>query len=174
MSCEPSLRSKRMVMAAIIVCGYLLDQLTKYWAVETLENRPPYWLIDHLLSFQLFYNPGAAFSMGTQFTFFLALLSAAVLIGLLGYGVWKVRDWLSSIAIALLTFGVAGNLTDRLLRPPGFLQGYVVDFISLRGFAVFNVADIGITCAAILLVIWTFRRERYDRAEKSISSRENR
>jgi len=43
--------------------------------------------------------------------------------------------------------GAAGNLIDRLRL------GYVIDFIDLHFWPVFNVADIGITCGAILVVI---------------------
>ena len=41
----------------------------------------------------------------------------------------------------LLLAGILGNLTDRLIRPPGFMRGHVVDFLQLPNFAIFNVAD---------------------------------
>jgi signal peptidase II len=54
--------------------------------------------------------------------------------------------------------GALGNLVDRLFRSPGFLQGHVVDFVSVFGpnaeyFPVFNVADSAITIGGISLVI---------------------
>ena len=55
---------------------------------------------------------------------------------------------------------MAGNLTDRLFRAPGPFRGHVVDFISVKGFAIFNVADMAITGAAILFVIWSVVTER--------------
>ena len=72
----------------------------------------------------------------------------------------RINDWLLAVATGWLIAGVAGNLTDRLLRDPGPFQGHVVDFIAVRGFAIFNVADMCITGAAILLVIWSIRSER--------------
>ena len=49
--------------------------------------------------------------------------------------------------------GISGNLHDRLFRAPGPLLGHVVDFIQLPHFAIFNVADICITSAAVLVVL---------------------
>ena len=53
--------------------------------------------------------------------------------------------------------GISGNLHDRLLRAPGPLLGHVVDFIQLPHFAIFNVADICITSAAVLVVLLSLR-----------------
>ena len=53
--------------------------------------------------------------------------------------------------------GAVGNLTDRLFRHNG---GAVIDFIDLRWWPVFNVADAAITCGAILLVLTGLRGER--------------
>ena len=47
-----------------------------------------------------------------------------------------------AIALGLLLAGVAGNLTDRLVREPGPLRGHVIDFFMLPNWPVFNVADI--------------------------------
>ena len=49
--------------------------------------------------------------------------------------------------------GITGNLADRLFREPAPFHGHVIDFIQLPYFAIFNVADIFITGAAVL-VIW--------------------
>ena len=49
--------------------------------------------------------------------------------------------------------GAAGNVCDRLFRGSGWLRGSVVDFIDLRWWPVFNVADIGVTVGGLLLVV---------------------
>ena len=57
----------------------------------------------------------------------------------------------SKVTAILLTFVIAGgvsNLIDRLTL------GYVTDMISCGSFAVFNVADIGVTCGCFLTVIY--------------------
>jgi signal peptidase II len=48
---------------------------------------------------------------------------------------------------------VAGNLTDRLFRSPGVLRGHVVDFLELPHWPVFNVADMCITAAAVMVMV---------------------
>lgn len=56
----------------------------------------------------------------------------------------------------MLLGGTLGNLTDRLLREPGFGQGHVIDFLSIWGLPfIFNIADIAITFSVVLLVILT-------------------
>lgn len=62
-----------------------------------------------------------------------------------------------AIALGLLLGGAFGNLTDRIFRAPGFLQGHVVDFIAPTHFAVFNLADSAIVCGGILIVLLSFR-----------------
>jgi signal peptidase II len=57
-----------------------------------------------------------------------------------------------AVALGGLLGGALGNLIDRLTREPGFGRGYVVDWIQLPHFAVFNLADSAIVCSAILMV----------------------
>jgi signal peptidase II len=70
------------------------------------------------------------------------------------------RGW--AVALGLLLAGVLGNLADRLLRAPGPLRGHVVDFFQLPHWPVFNVADICINVAAVLLVVLLSRGVRLD------------
>jgi signal peptidase II len=58
------------------------------------------------------------------------------------------------IALALILGGAVGNLIDRALL------GYVVDFIDVRIWPVFNIADSAITVGAVLLCIHYLRGER--------------
>jgi len=73
----------------------------------------------------------------------------------LGSAVW-------AVALGLLMAGVAGNLTDRLFRAPGPLRGHVVDFFMLPHWPVFNVADICIDVAAVLILVQVYRGIRLD------------
>ena len=58
-----------------------------------------------------------------------------------------------AVALGLLCAGVSGNLTDRLFRSPGPFRGHVVDFLELPRWPIFNVADMCITAAAILIMV---------------------
>ena len=62
-----------------------------------------------------------------------------------------------AVGLGLLLGGALGNLLDRLLRPPGFAVGHVVDFIAYLDWFVGNVADVAIVVAAVLVVLLTVR-----------------
>ena len=67
-----------------------------------------------------------------------------------------------AVALGLLLAGIAGNLTDRMLREPGPLRGQVIDFLMLPHWPVFNVADMCINAAAVLILVQAFRGIRLD------------
>lgn len=141
------------MFALVAVTGLVIDILTKVLVVDRLDPSSPVRLLDGLLTLRLIRNPGAAFSLGEQYTFVFALLSAAVLLFVVVFLAPKLghRGW--AVALGLLCAGVGGNLTDRLFRTPGFLQGHVVDFLQLPHWPIFNVADICITSAAVLIMV---------------------
>ena len=138
--------------------GLALDALTKIIAVRALDPQQPVVLLGGLLTLRLIRNPGAAFSLGEQYTFVFALLALAViafviikLVPRLGHPGW-------AVALGLLCAGVAGNLSDRVFRTPGFLRGHVVDFLQLPYLPIFtrpifNLADVCITSAAVLIMV---------------------
>jgi signal peptidase II len=70
----------------------------------------------------------------------------------------RLRSTPWAVSLGLVLGGAIGNLIDRIFRSPGFLQGHVVDFVSVFGpnaeyFPVFNVADSAITVGGIMLVV---------------------
>lgn len=136
----------------IALVGYGLDLATKQWALDTLDPQDPPVLLGGLLTLQLVRNPGAAFSMGENFTVVLTLIAAAALVFVAGWLLPRARHRGWVIGIGLLLAGILGNLTDRLFREPGFMHGHVIDFLQLPYFAIFNVADMCITFAAIVLI----------------------
>ncbi|MFN8158005.1 MAG: signal peptidase II [Candidatus Nanopelagicales bacterium] len=148
----PHRRHLVAVTFAVAAGVVLLDQLTKWLAVRYLEGQPPVRIIGDWLALDFLRNPGAAFSFGTGFTFVFPLIAIAVVVVI----VRKSRE-LGSVAWAIalggMLGGAVGNLIDRVFRDPGMLQGHVVDFIFVKNFAVFNVADAAITCSAVLMVV---------------------
>ncbi len=135
------------------LAGFGLDFATKQWALANLDPSAPTELIPGQLYLHLVRNPGAAFSMGEGFTVALTCLAIAAMCFLLFWMLPRVRHPGWMVATGLLLAGVSGNLNDRLTRAPGAFHGYVIDFLQVPWFAVFNVADIWITFAAIS-VIW--------------------
>ena len=143
----------RVLFGAVAVGWVLADQLTKWWAVSSLQDDT----IDVVwtLRFQLLKNYGASFSLGAGYGVWIGIL-ALVVVGIL---VWKggsVRSRLGAVALGMIVGGALGNVLDRAFRSDsGFLQGGVIDFIDFQWWPVFNIADIGVVCGAILLVIST-------------------
>ena len=138
------------VAAAAVLIG---DQLAKLAIVARMslgQSRP---ILGTCLSFTVQHNTGAAFGLFAQGTVGLAVLAMVVIAVLLPFGhrAARVSPWLA-LALGLVLGGAAGNLIDRLRL------GYVIDFLDIHIWPVFNVADIGITCGAIMLVISMIRR----------------
>ena len=145
----------------IAVLGYGVDLLTKQLALAYLDPANPPVLLGGLLRLQLIFTPGAAFSMGEDFTIVLTLIAIAALVGVLAFLLPRARHRGWVVASGLILAGILGNLTDRLFRPPAPLHGHVIDFLQLPNFAIFNVADMCITFAAVL-IIWLVAIKQVD------------
>ncbi|MBZ4018010.1 signal peptidase II [Streptomyces purpurogeneiscleroticus] len=143
-----------LLLVALIV--YLLDLGSKLLVVAELEHHEPVQVIGTLLQFEVIRNRGAAFSMGEALTIFLTLIAAVVIVVIFRIA-RKLYSLPWALALGLLLGGAFGNLTDRIFRSPGVFQGAVVDFIAPAHFAVFNLADSGIVCGGILIVLLSFR-----------------
>lgn len=135
--------------AAVVV----VDQLSKIAALRGLGEPIP--LLPGL-TLQLSFNTGAAFSMGTALTPLFTLI-AVVVVGWIVVQAARIatRGW--AAAVGLIGGGAAGNLVDRILRPPGVARGAVVDFIDVAWFASFNIADTALTCGVALAVLLAWR-----------------
>ena len=142
-----------MVWACVAVVGLALDVVTKIIAVSQLEPGQPIRLLDGLLTLRLIRNAGAAFSQGERFTPVFPVVGLLVLAYVVIRLVPRLRHGGWAVALGLLCAGVAGNIVDRLFRSPGVLRGHVVDFLELPYWPIFNVADMCITAAAVLVVV---------------------
>jgi len=134
-----------VVAAAVVVA----DQLTKAWALRALDDGP-IRLVGRV-RLALTYNTAAAFGLGGAFVPFLAV-TALVVVVLLVTRSEATRRPLLAAAGGLVVGGAFGNLADRLFRSPGLLRGAVVDFVDLRWWPVFNLADTAITVGCVILV----------------------
>lgn len=138
--------------ATVLVC----DVVTKRIAEQALQPRHvPHDIVGDVLRFTLTYNTGAAFSMslGDYSRWGFAIMATIVLVVLLrSLATAEARDAWQGAAIGLVSGGALGNLVDRLRHVHG-----VVDFIDIGigdvRFWTFNVADMGVTFGAIMLII---------------------
>jgi len=149
------------VLIAVAVLVLAADIITKVIVVATLSTRPPVRLLGGLVTLRVDRNPGAAFSIGTSMTLVFSAIAVSVIIYILRTSrrIYSV-PW--AVTLGLLLGGATGNLVDRLLRYPGPLRGYVVDWIQLPHWPVFNVADSSIVCGGILAVLLAGRGVRID------------
>jgi lipoprotein signal peptidase len=149
------------VLLAVAVTVLAADIISKVIVVATLSTRPPVRLLGGLLTLRVDRNPGAAFSIGTSMTIVFSAIALGVIVFILRTS-RRIRSTAWAVTLGLLLGGATGNLIDRLLRSPGPLRGYVVDWIQLPHWPVFNIADSSIVCGGILAVLLAARGLQID------------
>jgi signal peptidase II len=152
----PRRRRRIGVLLAVAAIAYALDVVSKVIVVAELANRGPVHVLGTFLQFTYTRNPGAAFSFGIGYTVIFSLIAVGVVVAIarVARSLYSL-PW--AIALGLLLGGALGNLTDRIVRSPGFLRGWVVDFIQFPHFAIFNLADSAISVGGVLMVLLAFR-----------------
>jgi signal peptidase II len=139
-------------LAALVGC----DHATKYVAKAELEHQPPRLLLGRLLDLRYAENTDVAFNAlrwipaGVRAPLLL-ILGAAALFLVARALMRRSGTGAARAGLTLILAGALGNYSDRLLR------GYVVDFVHVPHWPVFNVADIFVTVGAALLA-WTVVR----------------
>jgi len=147
-----------MKRASLLVTDFMLfvilviaDQLTKHLAVVRLKNQAAYNLINGILEFNYLENRGAAFGVLQNQKYFFVFV-ALIFIGVIVFVLIKVptqkKYYSLNILLVMIAAGAIGNMIDRVR------YDYVVDFIYLVciQFPIFNVADIYVTTATVILV----------------------
>ena len=147
-----------MKRASLLVTDFMLfvilviaDQLTKHLAVVRLKNQAAYNLINGILEFNYLENRGAAFGVLQNQKYFFVFV-ALIFIGVIVFVLIKVptqkKYYSLNILLVMIAAGAVGNMIDRVRYE------YVVDFIYLVciQFPIFNVADIYVTTATVILV----------------------
>lgn len=147
------------IAAGVIV----LDQVTKWWVQQAMALNAYRPLLPGVLKLTHVHNTGSAFSLFRGAGVWLVFVSIVSLVAILRY--WSSLQRRGAavspvlvLGLALPFGGAAGNLIDRLRL------GYVVDFLELPRWPVFNVADSAITVGAILLVLHFMRQEESSKA----------
>ena len=144
----PTRQAAVAIIAALVI---VVDQITKVWAVAALDDRTIH--VVWKLQLRLVRNPGTAFSIGEGKGPLLGVVACIVAV-VLARMAFQPRSLVSAIGLALILGGAIGNVIDRLVRAPhGFMTGHVVDFVDFQFWPVFNVADMGVTCGIILVIL---------------------
>ena len=135
-----------MPYAILAVALVAIDQLVKYLVLQNIPLGGHVPFIPYLVELSYVQNTGAAFSIFSEHTWMLALVSLAMSV-VLAAALWKnfFHHPLGKLTLTLLLAGAVGNLIDRAFR------GFVVDMFNLlfMNFAVFNVADICVVVGGI-------------------------
>lgn len=147
--------SAAMLVAAVAAIVLGVDQLTKAVIVEAIGPGSATSRIDvgtDWVALEYAENRGAAFGLFSSLTPVLALVSAAILAGVLVHFFRTPNPTLVRIVgIGAIVGGALGNLVDRVRL------GYVVDFVAVGPWPNFNVADSAITLG-VLGLIWGWVR----------------
>ena len=145
------------LLAAVII---IADQVSKLLVSMNMSLYESFNIIPYLFNITYAKNTGAAFSILSDHTWLLSLLSVVFCAGVLIYVVLKKpKNKLFMLSLVLIFSGALGNVIDRIRL------SYVVDFIetAFMDFPVFNIADISITVGAVLLIIFEIF---FDKQEK--------
>lgn len=146
----------------------LLDQYTKILAVRHLKDQVDIPIIKDIFELAYVENRGAAFGMLQNKQTFFIITTVLVVAGILWiYHTMPMEKKFipARITLVFIVAGAIGNFIDRVS------QGFVVDFLyfKLIDFPVFNVADIYVTCAVVvlaILVLFYYKDEDLDRVMK--------
>lgn len=145
---------KNLFFWLVGLTGLIIDQVTKYWVVQTFVNEGvtiPLW--EGVFHFTYVTNSGAAFSFFEGGAGWLRWLSLLVSLGLMAFAWWGEKlSLIEQWGYGFILAGALGNGIDR------FLFGYVVDFLDFRliRFPIFNLADVCINLGIFCLLIASF------------------
>lgn len=153
----PRARWRPVLLVAIALAVLALDAVTKVLVVANIAPGENVRILGGLAYLTQIRNAGAAFNMATGMTWLLAIIALAVVAFIIRMAP-KLRSTPWAVCLGLILGGALGNLSDRIFRAPGIMQGHVVDFVSLFGpnaeyFPAFNAADSAITIGGVLLVL---------------------
>ena len=154
-----------MIYALIAAVLVAVDQLVKYLVMTRIPLGEHVPFIPCILDLTYVTNTGAAFSIFSEHTWALALVSLAMSI-VLALALWRglFKHPLGRLTLTLLLAGAVGNLIDRAFR------GFVVDMFNVlfMNFAVFNVADICVVVGGIAAgIYYMFLMDRLEPREET-------
>lgn len=161
---------RRQLVDLSIVCIAAIFVFTADFFVKQYFLKNPHFqsvpIIKNIVYISVVFNSGAAFGMlkgKTTFLVYVGLLF--LLLFLVGFMNERKKNVFFLISCGLIMGGALSNLYDRV-----FL-GYVVDYIDLRVWPVFNISDSAITIGACLLFLNEFRKTD-DRQQKTDNRRQ--
>lgn len=131
----------------------ILDQASKYYAIDFFQE--PYFIFGHWFRFIYAENTGVAWSIPIpQLLLFILIPLIIIIGGALAFQYFDLKKYWVRLVCSFMLAGAISNYIDRLFH------GFVVDFIAVGSFPIFNLADVYITCSALLIAIFYVKMER--------------
>ena len=139
----------------IFMIVFLSDRILKILVFENFSLGVSYPVLKDMFHITPVHNRGIAFGLFGNLDNIIFVCIAFFVLALMFYFVIIKRpeSILLLSGIFLVFSGAASNLTDRIL------YGYVMDFIDLRIWPVFNIADSAITIGAFLILLYLFKQK---------------
>lgn len=153
-----------MIWLIISILIIIADQVVKYFVATGMSVGDTAFSVLNLFDITYVQNQGAAFSLLSGKLSVLSLISIVFCVGVVVYWIKKKPTHpLLCTALTMMFAGAFGNAIDRIFR------GFVVDYIQTTfiTFPVFNIADIGITVGAALLVLYVILFDKEDKNAKN-------
>lgn len=172
---KKTLRRFYIIEAAVFAAVILLDQITKAIAKNALEGGRRVSIIGDFLELLYVENTGASFGWlaGKNGLFFAVTVFGIIFFCVMFYLMRK-KHTLLRLSVSLMASGAIGNALDRAVRGTGFFNGAVRDFISLKNFAVFNVADMALSVGvALFAVMFIFFDKEKKKTEENTAAAED-
>ncbi|MFA6553107.1 MAG: signal peptidase II [Patescibacteria group bacterium] len=143
----------RASLGAVTLCvAFCVDRAIKWWAMNRLSDTGLFAIKD-TLGFLLERNQGISYSIPLPQTMLVVVLGILLLL-LVTMAVIAIRrhDWALVAPLALIIVGASSNALDRIKF------GYVIDYVTLTGWPVFNIADVIILGGSAWLIVIVLRR----------------
>lgn len=141
----------RIIFCIVVVLWFLFDRVTKCFVTEYSIDTLASPRIDGVIELSLVHNHGAAWGSFSGMVGALVVVTAILCLVIAFYALLISREasLLEMVGLALVFAGGIGNLVDRIVN------GYVIDFITplFIDFPTFNIADIGITCGIVCVIV---------------------
>lgn len=152
-------------IAVLIIAA---DQWTKWLVLKNMELGERIPVMEPYLAWLSHRNRGAAWGMLEGQMWLFAIITVAVVIGILYYFHKHAKGQpLFQLSLMVLLGGAVGNFIDRMVR------GEVVDFVDVLipvinyEFPIFNVADMALTVGVVLMIIFIIYDEKQEKKKVS-------
>ena len=146
-----------MLFYSIALLVFICDQVIKYFVIKSMVLFQSIPVFGELVKLTYVRNTGAAFSIFVGFSSYLMVIGLLVAAAVVYFHHrMATRNDFAQIALAFIFGGSLGNIFDR------FYRGFVIDYIDVGFWPVFNLADVMINFGVAMLIADLLMRKGRD------------